>query len=94
MLIERNYPPSLIKYGIDKAKKISLEELRKPKIKTAENNIITFVHTQNPNNIHFSGIISQALPLLKSSNKMRKVLEKNKFIMSKRQAPNLKKTFN
>ena len=59
MLISRNYPPELIKAGIQRAEKIDIEDLRKLKSKSNENETLPFVFTHNPPNGNFSPSIKE-----------------------------------
>ena len=47
-LMHLGYPLTLIKNGFEKAKGIPQEQLRTPKEKTLEQNLLTFVSTNNP----------------------------------------------
>ncbi len=92
ILIQRNYPPQLIENGIQKALDIDRKELLKPKTNTDNDpNILTFVHTHNPNNVNMGKIVTESIHMLKKSEKFTEILNNTKLIMSKRQSPNLKK---
>ena len=60
----------------------------KPKTKE---DIITFVSTHNPNNPNMWPLVSTTLSVLKTSQKMEKVLQNTSVINSKRQPHNLKR---
>ena len=81
---------TLIENGINKAKAIPQLELRKTKPKTKED-IITFVSTHNPNKPNMWPLVSTTLSVLKTSQKMEKVLQNTSVINSKRQPHNLKR---
>ena len=85
------YPQHIIKNGIEKAKRIPQETLRRPKERVHNNKVLTFVSTHNPRNPNLYTLIKQSLPMLNASPKMKKSLENTRIIPSKRQPPNLKK---
>lgn len=91
MLLKRAYPLNLIKTGITKAKSFTRKELLKSKEKPPNENTLTFVHTYNPNNKQMSTVIKNSLEILKGSTRLNNILKHTDIIMSKRQAPNLKK---
>lgn len=91
MLISRSYPLTLIESGIAKAQALNKDDLLKPQNKNNDKNILTFVHTYNPNNKEMCSVINNSLKILQGSNKLQNMLNNTKIIMSKRQAPNLKK---
>ena len=91
-LRKQNYPLSLIKGSIEKAKKLKREEILNPNNNNSNNkNIIPFISTHNPHNPSIFGAIKQNLDILKRDSHMKQVLENTTFINSKRQPDNLKK---
>ena len=93
ILLQRNYPIKVIQNGIEKALRIDRKVLLSSKSKTKDdnNNILTFVHTHNPNNTNMGKVVNDSIHMLNQSKKLAKVLDTTKLIMSKRQSPNLKK---
>ena len=85
------YPKTLIDNGLKKATEIPQEQLRTPKEKTQERNILTLVSTNNPRNPNFYPIIKESISVLNASPKMKRELNKTKLIPSKRQPQNLKR---
>ena len=85
------YPKTLIDNGLKKATEIPQEQLRTPKEKTQEGNILTFVSTNNPRNPNFYPIIKESISVINASPKMKRELNKTKLIPSKRQPQNLKR---
>lgn len=90
ILLQRQYPISLINNGIERAKAIDIEELRTTKSKTEEK-IIPYVSTHNPRNVETYNIIYQNLPFLHQDPRMKRALADQKIIKSKRQPRSLKK---
>ena len=92
-LRKRGYPAKLIQYGINKAKAIDIKTLRTPKAKdNNDHNIVTFINTNNPNNIDFySQVVHRNKHFLHKDPKLRDMLQQNKIINAKRQPPNLKR---
>ena len=80
----------MIDAGIEKAKQISIEELRRVRSKT-EDKVIKYVSTFNPKNVEMFQYIHHNLPILNRDEKMKKILEENQIIKSKRQSHSLKK---
>ena len=66
------------------------KKLRTPQPRQATENILTFVTTFNPNNPSITSLPQTSFTILKSSSKMKSVLEGTKTINSRRQPPNLK----
>lgn len=91
MLVDRKYPPQLIKSGIEKANKLDITELRKKKEDNHTYDMIPFVHTYNPNNSNLYDVVRTTFPILKTDEIMKEVLANSKLIASRRQAPNLKR---
>ena len=59
------YPHHIIKNGIEKAKRIPQETLRRPKERVHNNKILTFISTHNPRNPNLYTLIKQSIPMLK-----------------------------
>ena len=66
----QKYPPKLIDDGIEKAKGLSLSQLRTPR-KKVERNIIPFVNTHDPGVTNIFTTMKANLPILLQSPKMR-----------------------
>ena len=64
MLKAREYPETVIQNGIEKAEKLSIEELRSCKPKTDNVESISFVHTHNPNNPNVSKLLKESITTL------------------------------
>ena len=77
-----------MKAGIKKALKILQNELRNVK-EQEKKKILPFISTFNQENPKTLPIIRQTLENSKTSDRIRNVLKKVKFINCKRQAPNL-----
>jgi len=91
-LQKRGYPPSLITNGIRKAKSLNIETLRKPKEKNSSFDILTFVNTNNPNNINFfNNVLHRNIQFLQQDQTLNEVIQNNKIINAKRQPANLKR---
>ena len=88
--IARKYPTKLINDSIKKACSIPQNILRTTKTKNTTD-IIPFVSTHNPKNPNIIPQIRAQIDILKKDSKMKKVLEKSKFIASKRQPSSLGK---
>ena len=84
----QKYPPKLIDDGIEKAKGLSLSQLRTPR-KKVERNIIPFVNTHDPGVTNIFSTMKANLPILLQSPKMRDLIKTNCIINSKRQPINL-----
>ena len=82
------YPKGVIDNGIMRAKAIPQADLRKSKEKKQED-VLTFISTNNPCNPEVSNVIKSSLKQIKKSEKWKSILNKNKFINGKRQPPNL-----
>ena len=70
----QKYPPKLIDDGIEKAKGLSLSQLRTPR-KKVERNIIPFVNTHDPGVTNIFSTMKANLPILLQSPKMRDLRE-------------------
>ena len=91
-LCRQKYPDQLINYGIEKAKSIPNEELRKTKKKpNNEEDIMTFITTHYPRNPNLLPTIKNTLPILSASVKLKNPIKRMKLINSKRQPSNLKR---
>ena len=91
-LKQQHYPERMIAKGIEKAKKLDVEELRR----TSQKNPVTkkmlpLVITHNPNNPNITGRIKENLKFLETSEKMKPILDKTALIISRQQPKNLKK---
>ena len=91
VLKQLGYPQHIIKNGIEKAKRIPQETLRRPKERVHNNKVLTFISTHNLRNPNLYTLIKQSIPMLNASPKMKKPLEYTRIIPSKRQPPILKK---
>jgi hypothetical protein len=90
-LIKRGYPKNLINKGVSKAQALSIEQLRAPKDKSGDNNIVAFVTTYNPNQDNMFTIVKNTCSVLNASPRCKQILQKAKIINSKRQPKSLKK---
>ncbi len=88
-LKHQDYPDKLIEDGIEKAKLLTVEQLRTPRPKNKKD-IIPFVHTHNPCISNIYNVIKSNVPILMESENMSGKLTKNSIIDSKRQPRNLK----
>ena len=86
-LLGQLYPERIIKAGINKALKVPQSKLRNVK-EQEQKKILPFTSTFNTNNPKALPIIKETLENLKTSDRMRNALKKDKFINYKRQAPN------
>ena len=88
-------PKKLINNGIEKAKKLTFEELRNPKKKSDNNNkTLPLVITHNPNNPQIVNMVRQSMNFLRHSKKMESTLKNIDLIVSRRQPKKLKTNFN
>ena len=91
-LINQHYPQSLITRGIHKAKQIPIEQLRSTRQElTTCNDKIPFVVTHNPRNCNIVSVAKANLPILSQDTKLRKLINSETFLSSKRQPQNLKR---
>ena len=90
ILIKKNYPISVINKGIEKAQKLSLTELRTPKVNNEEN-ILPFITDFCPNAPEVFTFIKRNFSTMNRSPRMKEVLENVKLIRSNRQGPSLRK---
>ena len=67
-----------------------LTELRSPKEENYEHKILPIVITNNPNNPQIISKVKENLNFLKSSTKMKAIMDETKLIISRRQPKNLK----
>ena len=85
------FQKSLIDNGIERAKAIDIQELRRTKNISNTPNTLPYITTHNPRNTETYNIIYQNIPLLRQDPRMKKALETHKIIKSKRQPKSLKK---
>ena len=66
-LTNQNYPKKLINNGIEKAKKLTIEQLRNPKKKSDNNNnkTLPLVNTHNPDNPQIVNMVRQSMNFLR-----------------------------
>ena len=90
-LTNQNYPKKLINNGVEKPKKLTIEEQRNPKKKSDNNNkTLPLVITHNPNNPQIVNMVRQSMNFLRHSKKMESTLKNADLIVSRRQPKNLK----
>ena len=89
-LTKQGYPRELIENAFRRAESIPKEDLRKPKIKEDNKNLVPFITTHNPNNPQVFSKVKAALNTL-VSNETKGFHKDLKLIQSKRQGNNLKK---
>ena len=90
VLIKQGYPSRLADSGIEKAKSITLEELRQTKQQENTTQPLAFVTTHNPRNPDMFKVIKSTISLLDASPKMKRAMAKVQLINSKRQPPSIK----
>ena len=90
ILIKRNYPINVINKGIEKAQKLTLTELRTPKIRNEEE-VIPFIIDFCPNAPEVFTFVRQNFNTMNRSQRMKDVLENVKLIRSNRQGPSLRR---
>lgn len=90
-LHKQHYPKQLITKGIERAKTIPLEELRKPKVIQESKTDIPFVLTHNPGHRNMVEVAKNSIAILHKSTKMRDLIKPSDILQSKRQPRNLKK---
>lgn len=91
ILIGRNYPIGVIDKGIQMAKALSLDELRKPK-EPRDNEVLPLVVDFCPSSPNVFNQIKDSFEMLKNTSpRMREVLNDTNLIKSNRQGPNLRK---
>ena len=90
LLTKQKYPITLIKGGIEKARKLDRNSLLTEIKDKSSTNIIPFVSTYNPRNPETYQEIQQDVNILKRDPYMNDILKNYKIIKSKRQPPNLK----
>ena len=89
-LVKKQYPDSVIRNGIERAKTIDRSLLLRPKEKVAEENNLPFVYTFNCANPQVLDSIRQTTSLLAPSERMSSVMSGRKIIAARRQPPSLK----
>ncbi|XP_062612861.1 uncharacterized protein LOC134274600 [Saccostrea cucullata] len=91
-LLQQYYPMGIIEDGIKEAIKLNREYLINPtRSQTSDLKILPLVTTHNPRNKNITSTVRQLNNVLKTDEEMAKVLEKYKFINSKRQPRNLRR---
>ena len=76
ILLNRNYPPSLIDNALQRAKKIYILALRQTKPKnTSQMKVLPYISTHNPKNNEAYNIIFQNIPTLKKDARMNRILQ-------------------
>ena len=88
IMLQQNYPLSVIDHGIRKAKQIPQAELRRPKDRGDNGKILPFVTTFNPNNPSVYAIIKSTFESLQENEV--DCMRDFKLIHSRRQPANLK----
>ena len=88
-LEKRKYPKNLISAGVQRAKSLNTEVLRKPKEKAPTNDTIAFVSTYNPHHPDVFSYINTLKDTLKGSERMHNIIEPTKWIKGQRQPKNL-----
>lgn len=73
-LLKQNYPIALIKNGIERAKAIPIDILRKTVEKEENENIIPFVFTHNPLNPDIFRTAKSNLPIIQESQKLKDLI--------------------
>ena len=86
--LDQGYPGKLIEDGIKKAKAIPQSTLRQVKPKQDED-ALPFVFSHNPCNPNLVPLVRSSLDIMKTNPRMKKVLQRTRFIPSKRQTKNL-----
>ena len=89
-LKQQHYPDTIITKGIEKAKSLSIAELRTSKKQQEHKNTLPLVITHNPNNPNIFGIVKENLKFLENSQKLKSILDETKLVISRRQPKNLK----
>ena len=89
LLAKRGYPKDLINFGINKAKISKLEDLRGSRAPANSYNVLAVVSTFNPNNPPIDPLLKTGMQLSKGSPTMKAILQRLKFIHSRRQSPYL-----
>ena len=90
ILIERKYPIALINNGIQRARVLNIQDLRKTKEVTSSK-VIPYISTYNPRNVEAFNVIHQNLPIIQNEPRIKQALENHRIIKSKRQPKSLKK---
>ena len=89
LLGKQNYPEGLIQKGIEKARTISVTELRSPKEENYEHKILPIVIKTPTNNPQIISKVKENPNCLKSSTKMKAIMDEIELIVSRRQPKNL-----
>ena len=90
-LRSNHYPEGIITKGIQKAKELTIEQLRSTKQKENDKSILPLVITHNPNNPPVINTVKEHLKFLSNSTEMKQLLNNTKLIVSRRQPQNLKR---
>ena len=83
-LRKQNYQEGLIQKGIEEARTISVTGLRSLKEENYEYKILPIVITNNPKNQQVISKVKENLNFLKSSTKMKTMMDETKLIISRR----------
>ena len=78
LLRKQNYPDWLIRKGIEKSKKLNIDELRTPKQNTEDKSILPLVFTHNPNNPRIVRKVKESLKFLSNNAEMKKHPRQNR----------------
>ena len=89
-LIKAKYPVNIINSAIDKTIDIPQIDLRTPKDKNDDGQVLPFVSDFNPKNPDVISYINNCMSLLKSNPVLKDVFDKVNFINSKREPPSLR----
>ncbi|XP_062612905.1 uncharacterized protein LOC134274656 [Saccostrea cucullata] len=91
-LLDQKYPLEIIEDGIKKAEELDRNQLiNPPSTDTTEEKILPFVTTHSPRNRNMTPFVQHLNGVLKTDEKMSKVLQNFQFINSKRQPKNLRR---
>ena len=87
----QKYPEKIITKGIQKAKNLSIEELRSPKKEpNNKESTLTMIITNNPNNPQITKKVKENVNILNNSQRMKNIMDNTKIIISRRQPKDLK----
>ena len=90
-LTKQMYPKLLVENGIKRAKELTVTELRTPKNKQNDTQLIPFVCTHDPKMPNVFSFIKSSLPILHRSENMKQLVPGKHLLYSRRQPKNLKK---
>ena len=88
-LLKSGYPDGLVNSAVANAMKLSTVELRKPKHKSTDERILTFVHTFDPAHPDLFWKIKNLVSRLFTSAESRPIFEDTRIIDSRREPSNL-----